>query len=159
MSFRSPLVLLLAAVLVPAALAAFAYAARRRTEALRLFLGNRAEAQAHALRPLARRRRLRAGLIVGALALLGVALAGPRYGTATREGRQESLDLLIALDVSDSMLAEDVAPSRLDRAKLEIERIVDARRGDRVGLLVFAGDAFLRACVAQTAQAHAVSQP
>jgi len=81
---------------------------------------------------------------VGALALLGVTLAGPRYGTATREGRQESLDLLIALDVSDSMLAEDVAPSRLERAKLEIERIVDERRGDRVGLLVFAGDAFLQ---------------
>jgi Ca-activated chloride channel family protein len=142
LSFRSPLVLLLAAALVPAAWAAFAYAARRRTEALRLFLGDRAGSAAPAA--LVRQRRVRAALIVGAVALLGVALAGPRIGTALRESRQESLDLLIALDVSDSMLAEDVAPSRLERAKLEIERIVEARRGDRVGLVVFAGEAFLQ---------------
>jgi len=142
LSFRSPLVLLLAAALVPVAWAAFAYAARRRTEALRLFLGDRAGSAAPAA--LVRQRRVRAALIVGAVALLGVALAGPRIGTALRESRQESLDLLIALDVSDSMLAEDVAPSRLERAKLEIERIVEARRGDRVGLVVFAGEAFLQ---------------
>ncbi|PAP78540.1 VWA domain-containing protein [Rubrivirga marina] len=142
MSFRSPLVLLLAAALVPVAWAAFAYAARKRTEALRLFLGDRAGSASPGA--LVRQRRIRAGLIVGAVALLGVALAGPRIGTALRESRQESLDLLIALDVSDSMLAEDVAPSRLERAKLEIERIVEARRGDRVGLVVFAGEAFLQ---------------
>ena len=144
MSFRSPLVLLLALALVPAVWAAFAFAARRRAEALRLFLGNRAEAQGRATRSLARRRRARAVLLVGAVALVGVALAGPRVGTALRESRQESLDLLVALDVSDSMLADDVAPSRLERAKLEIERVVEARRGDRVGLVVFAGDAFLQ---------------
>ena len=142
MSFRSPLALLLAAALVPAALALFAYAARRRAEALALFLGARSGQTG--LGSLARQRRVRAALLVGALALVGVALAGPRVGTALRESRQESLDLLIALDVSDSMRAEDVAPSRLDRAKLEIERIVDARRGDRVGLVVFAGEAFLQ---------------
>lgn len=142
MSFRSPLALLLAAALVPAVWAAFAYAARRRTEALRLFLGERAGSAAPAA--LVRQRQIRAGLLVGAVAMLAVALAGPRLGTALRESRQESLDLLIALDVSDSMLAEDVAPSRLERAKLEIERIVEARRGDRVGLVVFAGEAFLQ---------------
>ena len=144
MSFRSPLLLVLAVALVPLAWAAFAWAARRRTEALRLFLGPRAEAHDHAMRPLVRRRRVRAGLLVAAVGLAAVALAGPRIGTALRESRQESLDLLIALDVSDSMLADDVAPSRLDRAKLEIERVVEARRGDRVGLVVFAGDAFLQ---------------
>ena len=143
MSFRSPLVLLLAAVLVPAALALFAYAARQRVAALRLFLGERFQSQP-GLRPLARRRAVRAALLAGALGALAVALAGPRLGTAVREGRQESLDLLIALDVSDSMRAEDVAPSRLERAKLEIERVVEARRGDRVGLVVFAGEAFLQ---------------
>ena len=144
MSFRSPLVLALLAVLVPAALAAFAYAARRRGEALRQFLGPRATPEADALAPLVRQRRLRAALLVGAVAGLGAALAGPRIGTALREARQESLDLLIALDVSDSMRVDDVAPSRLERAKLEVERIVEARRGDRVGLVVFAGEAFLQ---------------
>lgn len=141
MSFRSPLILLLAAVLVPGALALVAYAARRRAEALRLFLGRSTEVGTAAL---ARQRTVRAWLLAGALASAAVALAGPRIGTALREGQQESLDLLIALDVSDSMRASDVAPSRLERAKLEIERIVDARRGDRVGLIVFAGEAFLQ---------------
>ena len=144
MSFRSPLTLLLVAALVPLAVAAFAYAARRRGQALRMFLGDRADAEAGTFGPLVRHRRARAALVVGALACAGVALAGPRIGTALREGRTESLDLLIALDVSDSMRADDVAPSRLERAKLEIRRIVDARRGDRVGLVVFAGDAFLQ---------------
>ncbi len=142
MSFRSPLVLLLAAVLVPAALVAFGYAARKRVEALGLFLGARAGTMVSG--PVARQRTVRAGLLAAALGLIVVALAGPRIGTALRESRQESLDLLIALDVSASMLAQDVAPSRLQRAKLEIERVVDARRGDRVGLVVFAGEAFLQ---------------
>ena len=142
MSFRSPWLLLLAAVLVPVAWAAFAHAARRRTAALALFLGDRGRQPA--LEPIRRQRRVRAGLLVGAVALVGVALAGPRAGTALRETRQESLDLLVALDVSASMRANDVAPSRLERAKLEIERVVEGRRGDRVGLVVFAGEAFLQ---------------
>ena len=144
MTFRDPLVLGLAAILVGAALLAFAYAARRRLAALRLFLGERAGRESEGLAPVVRRRRVRAGLVAGALACLGVALAGPRAGTSVREARQESLDLLVALDVSDSMRAEDVAPSRLERAKLEIERVVAERRGDRVGLVVFAGEAFLQ---------------
>ena len=144
MTFRDPAVLGLAAVLVGAAILAFAYAARQRAEALRLFLGARAGREAAGLGPLVRRRRLRAGLVASALACLGLALAGPRAGTQVREARQESLDLLVALDVSDSMRAEDVAPSRLERAKLEVERVVAERRGDRVGLVVFAGEAFLQ---------------
>jgi len=127
---------------VPVAWAAFAYAARRRGAALALFLGDRGRQPA--LGPIRRQRALRAALLVAAVAMVTVALAGPRAGTALRETRQESLDLLVALDVSASMLAEDVAPSRLERAKLEIERIVADRRGDRVGLVVFAGEAFLQ---------------
>ncbi|MDT0632399.1 VWA domain-containing protein [Rubrivirga litoralis] len=144
MSFRDPLVLGLVAVLVGAALVAFAHAARRRAEALRLFLGARAGREESGLAPVVRRRRVRAGLVAGALACLGLALAGPRAGTSVREARQESLDLLVALDVSESMRAEDVAPSRLDRAKLAVERVVADRQGDRVGLVVFAGEAFLQ---------------
>ena len=144
MTFRDPAVLGLAAVLVGAAILAFAYAARQRLAALRLFLGERAGREAGGVVPLVRQRRVRAGLVAAALACVGVALAGPRVGTSVREARQESLDLLVALDVSDSMRAEDVAPSRLDRAKLAVERIVADRRGDRVGLVVFSGEAFLQ---------------
>ena len=81
---------------------------------------------------------------MGAVACLVIALAGPRFGRTLRETTQESLDLVVALDVSESMLAEDVAPSRLQRARLEIQRIVAERPGARVGLVVFAGEAFLQ---------------
>ncbi len=144
MTFRSPALLLVAIALVPVVAALAVVAARRRREALRLFLGPRAVDQLSRLAPLARRRTVRAGLTAAALGLLGLALAGPRVGATTREAQTESLDLIIALDVSESMRTEDVAPSRLDRATLEIERIVEARRGDRVGLVVFAGEAFLQ---------------
>ena len=93
-----------------------------------------------------RQRTARAWLLAAAVACVAVALAGPRIGTALRQGQQESLDLLIgALDVSDSMRADEAwRRSRLQRAKLEIERIVEERGGDRVGLIVFAGEAFLQ---------------
>ena len=143
MSFRSPALLLLAVALVPLAALLVTYAARRRREALGMFLGPRAAGVA-GVAGLVRRRQVRAALAVGALACLAVAIAGPRFGLDRREARQESLDLLVALDVSESMRAEDVAPSRLERAKLEVERIVEGRRGDRVGLVLFAGDAFLQ---------------
>ena len=144
MSFRSPALLVLAFALAPAALALAVWAARRRREALGLFLGPRAAEQLARLRPLARRRTVRAGLTAAALALIGLALAGPRVGQAERDAQTESLDLLVVLDVSESMRTEDVAPSRLERATLEIERVVEARQGDRVGLVVFAGEAFLQ---------------
>ncbi|HEX8384740.1 MAG TPA: VWA domain-containing protein [Rubricoccaceae bacterium] len=144
MSFRSPFALLLAAVLVPGALALAAYAARERHRALGLFLGPRAAEQARRLRPLVRRRTVQAALTAAALGCLGVALAGPRLGAATRDAQTESLDLMVVLDISESMRTEDVAPNRLERATLEIERVVEARRGDRVGLVVFAGEAFLQ---------------
>ena len=68
-----------------------------------------------------------------ALALLGLALAGPRFGTKLRESKREGVDLVIALDVSTSMYAEDVLPNRLTRAKHEIERLIDRLEGDRRG--------------------------
>ena len=97
MSFSSPYLLVLAIALVPLAGALVAYAARRRKEALGLFLGPRASSMTGGLAGLVRRRQVRAVLVVGALACLGIALAGPRFGLDRREARQESLDLLIAL--------------------------------------------------------------
>lgn len=139
-SFAYPLVLWLL-LAVPAAAALYAYAARKRREALALFFGaSTSDLDGRT----ARLRRWRGALITAVLGLLIVAAAGPRYGTAVREARQESLDLIVALDVSASMLAEDVAPDRLERAKLALSRLADERRGDRIGLVVFAGDAFLQ---------------
>ena len=142
---------LFALLLVPVALLLYVQAGRKRREALRLFFGKGRDP--HADGTLAgqdhigtspRRRRYQAALFVATLALLGLAWAGPRYGTQLRESKQESLDLVIALDVSLSMLAEDVAPSRLARAKYEISSLLSELSGDRVGLVLFAGDAFLQ---------------
>ncbi len=143
MSFKTPEALWLL-LLIPATVFLFAFAARKRTEALRLFFGGRDAPEQNFATKVARVRRWRGFLVVLGAIFLILALAGPLYGTSLREARQESLDLIIALDVSSSMLAEDVAPSRLARARLAISRLVDERVGDRIGLVVFAGDAFLQ---------------
>lgn len=91
-----------------------------------------------------KRRRYKAVLVLGAVLFFSVALIGPRYGTKLRQVERRGVDLLIALDVSKSMHAEDVAPSRLRRAKREIKELLPRLEGDRVGLIVFAGDAFLQ---------------
>lgn len=79
------------------------------------------------------------------LAFLVLAVAGPKVGTEVREVKRQGVDLLVALDLSASMNAEDVKPSRLDKAKYEISRLVDRLKGDRVGLIIFTGDAYLQA--------------
>ena len=77
-------------------------------------------------------------------ALLCVAAAGPQCGEKTEVVKRSGIDLVIALDASTSMLARDVKPSRLERAKLEISSLLDRLKGDRVGLVVFAGEAFVQ---------------
>lgn len=97
----------------------------------------------HAQRP-SQRRTVRAGWVTfGALAL-AVAVMGPegKSEVGTRESR--SADVLFVLDVSRSMQATDVAPSRLERARAEIRKMLPELAGDRVGLVLFAGDAFLQ---------------
>lgn len=88
--------------------------------------------------------RLRQAALIAAAAALVVALAGPRFGTTPKEITTRGLDLVIALDLSASMLAEDIAPSRLERARMELQRLVERLEGDRVALVTFAGDAFLQ---------------
>jgi Ca-activated chloride channel family protein len=86
-------------------------------------------------------RVTRATLMVVGAALLIVAFAGPQYGSRTRVLRKRGIDIVIALDFSKSMLARDVHPSRIKRAKGELERLLSDLDGDRVGLVAFAGDA------------------
>lgn len=82
-------------------------------------------------------------LFIG-IALLITAAAGPKIGTEVREVKRQGVDLLVALDLSASMNAEDVKPSRLEKAKYEISRLIDRLNGDRVGLIVFTGEAYLQ---------------
>lgn len=92
----------------------------------------------------ARRRWTKTALVATAAFFMALALMRPRYGMTPRDGHAEGLDLVVALDVSKSMLAEDVSPSRLERAKAELSRLLDDLDGDRVALVLFAGDAFLQ---------------
>ena len=85
-----------------------------------------------------------AAVRVSGVALLAVALMGPRYGTEVRTIKRSGVDLVVALDVSASMRAEDVAPSRLRRAKRDVKGLLNRLGGDRVGLVLFAGDGFVQ---------------
>ena len=80
-------------------------------------------------------------LFIGTFLLI-IAASGPRVGSKLEEVEQKGREIIIALDVSNSMLAEDVKPSRLERSKQMISRMVDRMSNDKVGLIVFAGDAY-----------------
>lgn len=90
-------------------------------------------------------KRIRHICLYVGLASLIIAAAGPKLGTEVREVKRQGVDLLVALDLSASMNAEDVKPSRLEKAKYEINRLVEKLQGDRVGLIVFTGEAYLQA--------------
>ncbi len=83
-------------------------------------------------------------LLLTALALMIVMLARPQMGTKISHEKRTGIETIIALDISNSMLAEDVAPSRLDRAKMMVENLVDHFTNDKIGLIVFAGEAFVQ---------------
>jgi len=88
--------------------------------------------------------RWKGALVLAAVALLALSLARPQFGTRVETLRRQGQDVMVALDVSRSMYAEDIAPNRLERAKIEIGRIIQRLDGDRIGLVAFAGDAFVQ---------------
>ena len=79
-----------------------------------------------------------------ALFFFAIGLARPQIGARVKEVERKGAEIMIALDVSNSMLAQDYTPNRLERAKLAISRLVDKLQQDRIGLIVFAGDAFVQ---------------
>jgi Ca-activated chloride channel family protein len=126
-------------LLVPVAVLAYgiAFAARRR--ALRR-LGNPVLIARMSAATSVPRKVARAAILCVTVGLLGLALARPQAGGRARLEKQRGLDLIVALDFSKSMLAKDIYPSRLERAKRELERLMDRLSGDRVGLVAFAGE-------------------
>lgn len=87
---------------------------------------------------------LKFGLLMLAIAFLVVAMANPRMGNKTQSVKREGVDIYIALDVSRSMWAEDIKPNRMERARQFAQKLVKAVRGDRVGLILFAGHPYLQ---------------
>ena len=120
---------------------AWAYRARRR--ALTRFAAQPlAERLTRNVRPVV--RRWKAGLLVAGILLLVLALAQPRWDYEWRQVKRKGVDVFVLLDVSKSMLTEDVRPNRLTQAKFAVEDLLTKLQGDRVGLIAFAGTAFVQ---------------
>jgi Ca-activated chloride channel family protein len=126
-------------LLVPAVVLAYVVAFSRRRRLLQA-LGTQALIDRMSASVSVPRKVLRAIYLTLAVALLALALARPQAGGRAKLEKQRGLDIVVALDFSKSMLARDVYPSRLERAKRELERLIDRLAGDRIGLVAFAGE-------------------
>lgn len=142
MSFALPQFLYLAIILVPLAILFLVWAERERRKALHKI------GQPNLIARLAamvntRGRILKYALWVAGLALLLIALARPQWGETKTNAPQQGVQVMVALDVSKSMLAEDVKPNRLARAKMEISDLMNHLKGDEIGLVPFSGSSFI----------------
>jgi Ca-activated chloride channel family protein len=142
MRFEQPHLLWLLLVLPPALALFFWWASRRRQQLLAQFIQARLRS-ALTVGVSPARRKIRPGCLVLAVALLIVALARPQYGFDLQKIEQRGLDIVVAVDISKSMLAGDIAPDRLERARLAALDLMQRAKPDRLGLVAFAGDAFL----------------
>ena len=134
---------LTALVFVPALAFFLVWSLRRRRQALETFVAaGLLPAVAPDLDP--RRRTIRAVLLCGAVLALAVSLGGPMWGFRWQQVQREGIDLIVAIDTSRSMLATDVNPNRLARAKLAVQDLLAQLGGDRIGLVAFAGTGFLQ---------------
>jgi Ca-activated chloride channel family protein len=129
--------------IVPLLVLAYLYGWRKRRKILNGFAQKRTLAN---IIPegMDRRRHIVAGLVLSAAVCTVIAMSGPQYGFQWQEIERQGIDIIIALDCSRSMLATDIAPTRLDRAKREIYDLLTMLQGDRVGLVAFSGTAFLQ---------------
>ncbi len=143
MSFEHVHLVWFALLAVPAFIAFFWRAGRVKRELMRRFIAARL-IQSLTVGLSQRRQRLRLGLFIAAVALTILALARPQVGYSWEEARSRGLDIVVAIDTSRSMLATDVAPNRLRRAQLAALDLKRLARADRLGLVAFAGSAFLQ---------------
>ncbi|RKY90294.1 MAG: hypothetical protein DRQ01_09425, partial [Ignavibacteriae bacterium] len=87
---------------------------------------------------------IKLGVILIAIVCLVFAAANPQVGTKMQEVKQSGIDVFILLDVSLSMTAEDIKPNRLEKAKYQISNLINKLRGDRIGLIIFSGQAYIQ---------------
>ncbi len=125
-------------------LVVFVFWAFRRKKRLLQKIGDQELVQQLTRNLSTRKRNWKVILILAVYSILVFALADPQIGTKLERVKRKGVDIFIALDVSKSMLAEDVAPSRLEKAKHEISSFIDELQGDRIGLICFSGIAFVQ---------------
>lgn len=129
--------------LIPALAIFYIIVFKRKKRALETF-GNLELLRKMTASTSSKRQYIKVLLIVMGVGFIGLALARPQYGQRLRLMKRAGIDIIIALDTSLSMLAEDIKPNRLERAKHEVCSLIDRLQGDRVGLVAFAGDAFVQ---------------
>ncbi len=128
--------------LVPVLIFFYVYAGMRRQRRIRIFCGHMHGRLTASL--LHGRFRLKAVLMMLAIALLVAALARPRWGYHWEDVKRVGIDIIVGVDVSRSMLAEDISPNRLERARRKLQDFTGMLDGDRIGLVAFAGNSFLQ---------------
>ena len=142
MQFENKYLLWLLLVIPPAIVLLFWLANRQKQKLLAQFVSARLlPVLTTGISPA--RQKLRFAFLIFAVAFLIVALARPQYGFDLEEVQQNGLDIVVAIDTSKSMLTTDIAPNRLERAKLAALELMQRAGTDRMGLVAFAGDAFL----------------
>jgi len=132
---------LYALLVIPALIAFFWYSRIQRKKALALF-GQKEIMSLLMPNVSSTRPVLKFIVLMFALASIIIGLARPQFGSKLRTEKRKGIELIIALDVSNSMMAEDIQPNRLERAKRAISQLVDKLSNDKIGLIVFAGEAY-----------------
>lgn len=135
--------LMILLVILPLLAVFFWYASQMKQQALRRF-GNMELLLQLMASTSTKRQILKKTLLFTGIACILLAFLRPQFGTRLEEVKREGQDIIIALDVSASMYAEDIKPNRLEKAKHEIEGIIDRLEGDRIGLVAFAGVSFVQ---------------
>lgn len=141
--FGAPTMLWVALVAAPCLAVFFVWVWRRKQAAMSLFIPSRLfETLLVGYSP--KREQVRYGLLGAALVMSLLALTAPRWGYDWEEVKQKGLDIVVAVDTSRSMLAPDIAPNRLERSRLACIDLMRVAKTDRLGLVAFAGSAFLQ---------------
>ena len=130
-------------LLIPILIIFFVFTAFKKRKSLDMFGDRLILEKLLASKSIAKDRAKRVLIIIG-IAFLILALSRPQIGTRLTMAKRRGVDILIAMDTSSSMRARDIKPSRLEKAKLEVSSLIDKLKGDRVGILTFAGNSFIQ---------------
>lgn len=141
--YQDSFLLILSQLTIPLIIVFYIYTFRKKKKILSRF-GNLKLIEYLSTSVNRRAQMLKVGLLIVTFFYLIVAWARPQLGTKLETVKREGVDIVIALDVSFSMMAEDITPNRLEKAKHEIETLIDKMKGDRVGLVAFAGVPFIQ---------------